>query len=137
MEYQAPERDAQFLLFDLFKVEEVWKDIPDFAELSEELINAVVAEGARLSAEVIAPSNEIGDQEGCVWEDGNVTTPEAFKSPFNELTAGGWLGLAGNPEFGGQGMPKMIACLLEEMLWARSNFFFFFFFFFAMTVWFV
>ncbi len=121
MEYQAPERDAQFLLFDLFKVEEVWKDIPDFAELSEELINAVVAEGARLSAEVIAPSNEIGDQEGCVWEDGNVTTPEAFKSPFNELTAGGWLGLAGNPEFGGQGMPKMIACLLEEMLWASNT----------------
>ena len=121
MEYHAPERDAGFLLFDLFDVLEQWREIADFADFSRDLIEAVIAEGARLSREVIAPTNEIGDQEGCHWDDGVVTTPDAFKSPYQELAGGGWLGLAGNPRYGGQGMPKTIACLVEEMLWASNS----------------
>ena len=121
MEYHAPEKDAQFLLFELFRVQDLWQDIPALADMSEELVSAVVAEGARLANEVIAPSNQAGDQEGCRWEDGVVTTPEVFKTPFRELAQGGWFGLAGNPEFGGQGMPKILACLVEEMLWASNT----------------
>ncbi len=121
LDYTAPERDARFLLFDLFEVQKLWADIPAFADFTEDLVQAVVAEGARLSSELIAPTNRVGDEEGCVWEDGAVTTPAAFKPAFQELTAGGWLGLAGNPEFGGQGMPKMLACLVEEMLWAANS----------------
>ncbi len=121
MEYQAPERDAYFLLFDLFRAGEIWSAIPAFADFSEDLIRAVLAEGGRLASEVITPTNQLGDQQGCVWQDGLVTTPPEFKPAFNELTAGGWLGLAGNPDFGGQGMPKMLACLVEEMLWAANT----------------
>ncbi len=121
MQYSAPERDAQFLLFDLFRTQELWRQIPAFTDFSEDLVQAVIAEAARLSAEVIAPTNQIGDTEGCDWEEGVVTTPAAFKAPFQELAQGGWLGLAGNPEYGGQGMPKMLACLVEEMLWASNT----------------
>lgn len=121
MEYNAPERDAHFLLFDVFRVQDTWQQIPAFAELSEELIAAVVAEGARLTNQVIAPSNQPGDEEGCTWQDGEVTTPAAYKTPFRELAQGGWFGLAGNPDFGGQGMPKILACLVEEMLWASNT----------------
>lgn len=121
MEYNAPERDAHFLLFDVFRVQDTWQQIPAFAELSEELVAAVVAEGARLTNQVIAPSNQPGDEEGCTWQDGEVTTPAAYKTPFRELAQGGWFGLAGNPDFGGQGMPKILACLVEEMLWASNT----------------
>ena len=121
VDYQAPERDAQFLLFDVFKVQENWSDIPAFADFSEDLIQAVVAEGARVSREVIAPTNQIGDAEGCTWEDGVVTTPAAFKQAYAEMAAGGWLGLSGNPAYGGQGMPKMLGCLVEEMIWAANT----------------
>lgn len=121
MDYSAPERDAQFLLYDLFRVQDIWPDIPAFSELSEDLVQAIVAEGGRLAKEVVAPTNQIGDQEGCQWQDGEVTTPEAFKAPFKEIANGGWLGLAGNPAYGGQGMPKMLACLIEEMLWAANT----------------
>ena len=114
MDYQAPERDAQFLLFELFKVQDIWQDIPAFADFSEDLIQAVVAEGARVAREVIAPTNQDGDAQGCSWDDGVVTTPDSFKAAFAELTAGGWLGLSGNPAYGGQGMPKMLGCLVEE-----------------------
>lgn len=121
MQYQAPERDAQFLLFDVFRAQEVWAQIPALSDFSEDLIKAVISEGARLTTEVIAPTNQAGDQQGCEWRDGVVTTPEEFKAAFAELAAGGWLGLAGNPEFGGQGMPKMLASLIEEMLWASNT----------------
>ncbi len=97
MDYRAPEQDARFLLFDLFKVQELWPTIPAFADFTEDLVQAVVTEGARLSSELIAPTNRTGDEEGCSWEAGAVSTPDAFKPAFNERTGGGWLGLAGNP----------------------------------------
>jgi alkylation response protein AidB-like acyl-CoA dehydrogenase len=121
MQYSAPERDAHFLLFEVFQTQELWQRIPAFADFSEDLVQAVVAEGARIAGQVIAPTNQVGDEEGCTWNDGDVTTPAAFKPAFNELAAGGWLGLAGNPNYGGQGMPKMLACLVEEMLWASNT----------------
>ena len=121
MEYKAPEQDAQFLLFDLFRVQDIWSEVPAFSEFSEDLVKAVVAEGARISSEVIAPTNQIGDEEGATWDNGDVTTPASYQAAYDELAQGGWLGLAGNPEFGGQGMPKMLACLVEEMLWAANS----------------
>ena len=121
MQYSAPERDAQFLLFDLFESQAVWSQIPAFSEFSEDLVQAVIAEAARVTSQVIAPTNQVGDEEGCEWDGGVVTTPDAFKLPYQEIAQGGWLGLAGNPEFGGQGMPKMLACLVEEMLWASNT----------------
>ncbi|MEM7096729.1 MAG: acyl-CoA dehydrogenase C-terminal domain-containing protein [Pseudomonadota bacterium] len=121
MEYTAPERDAHFLLFDLFRVQDTWAQIPAFSEFSDDLVQAVISEGARVTNQVIAPTNQVGDEEGCTWEDGTVTTPQVFKKAYQELADGGWLGLAGNPEFGGQGMPKMLACLVEEMIWAANS----------------
>ena len=121
MEYRAPERDAKFLLFELFRVQHLWADIPAFADFSEDLVAAVVTEGARLTAEVVAPSNQPGDVEGCTWSDGEVTTPQAYKKPFQEMANGGWFGLSGNTAYGGQGMPKALACVVEEMLWAANS----------------
>jgi alkylation response protein AidB-like acyl-CoA dehydrogenase len=99
----------------------LWPQIPAFSDFSEDLIQAVIAEAARLAGEVIAPTNQAGDEAGCQWQDGVVTTPDAFKTPYAEIAQGGWLGLSGNPEYGGQGMPKMMACLVEEMLWASNT----------------
>ncbi len=118
--YQAPIDDIDFLLFDLFKVQEEWADVPQFAELSADLVKAVVTEGGRVAAEVMTPVCQSGDAEGCRWEDGVVTSPAGFQEAFAELTHGGWLALSGNPEFGGQGMPKLMGCALEEMFWAAN-----------------
>jgi len=121
LQYQAPERDAQFLLFEVFRVQDLWPEIEAFADLSEDLVRAVVAEGGRIATEVVTPSNQPGDEQACTWDDGEVATPDAYKLPFAEITGGGWLGLAGNVNFGGQGMPKMLACIVEEMLWAANT----------------
>jgi alkylation response protein AidB-like acyl-CoA dehydrogenase len=121
MDYTARERDADFLMNDVFDVQKSWAEIDAYQELSSDLIKAVVAEGGRLASEVMAPLNEVGDAHGCELKDGEVITPPGFKDAFAQLTQGGWLGLSGNPAFGGQGMPKSVAGLIEEMFWAANS----------------
>lgn len=121
MDYTARERDADFLMNDVFDVQKSWAEIEAYQELSSDLIKAVVAEGGRLASEIMAPLNEVGDAHGCELKDGEVITPPGFKDAFAQLTQGGWLGLSGNPAFGGQGMPKSVAGLIEEMFWAANS----------------
>ena len=121
MDYAAKEKDADFLMNQVFNVQQNWSQIEAYQEFSEELVRAVVAEGGRLATTVMAPLNEVGDAHGCQLNDGEVTTPPGFKEAFAQITEGGWLGLAGNPAFGGQGMPKSLAGLIEEMFWAANS----------------
>lgn len=121
MNYQAQDKDAAFLLFDVFHADESWAQIEEFSALTPDLARAILAESGRVASQVLAPLNEIGDTHGCEWNDGEVTTPPGFKEGFSELTQGGWLGLSGNPAFGGQGMPKSLGCLVEEMFWAANS----------------
>ena len=121
LEYKAPERDMEFLLFDLFRVEQEWRDIPEFADFTGDLVRAVIAEAGRVAREVMAPLNQSGDREGCRWQDGVVTAPAGFKAAYEQLARGGWLGISGNPGYGGQGMPKLLGCLLEEMFWGANT----------------
>ena len=120
MIYSAPEKDAEFLLFDVFDVEQIWSKIADFRDIDRSTIEAVIAEGSRLSAQTLFESFQESTHSGCDWNGGQVSAPKEFKNPFKELTSGGWLGLSGNPRFGGQGMPKMLGCLIEEMFWASN-----------------
>ena len=121
LDYQAQDKDAAFLLFDVFHADESWAKIEEFSALTPDLARAILAESGRVASQVLAPLNEIGDTYGCEWNDGEVTTPPGFKEGFSELTQGGWLGLSGNPAFGGQGMPKSLGCLVEEMFWAANS----------------
>ncbi len=119
--YQAPERDLEFLLFRLFKVQEAWREIPAFAEFTDDLVRAVISEGGKLASQVMTPINQHGDAEGSRWKDGVVTAPSGFQEAYDQLAGGGWLGLSGDPQYGGQGMPKLLGCLLEEMFWGSNS----------------
>ena len=112
MIYSAPEKDAEFLLFDVFDVEQIWSKISDFRDIDRSTIEAIIAEGSRLSAQTLFESFQESKHSGCDWNGGQVLAPKEFKSAFKELTSGGWLGLSGNPRFGGQGMPKMLGLSL-------------------------
>ncbi|MGB1095365.1 MAG: acyl-CoA dehydrogenase C-terminal domain-containing protein, partial [Paracoccaceae bacterium] len=70
--------------------------------------------------EVLAPLNTIGDVQGCVLENGIVRTPHGFKDAFEEVKSGGWPGLDCDPEFGGQGIPFVLASAVTEMF-SSSN----------------
>lgn len=119
--YRAPLRDIDFLLHDVFAASHTWSELPFFADtIDAEIASAVLEEAARLSSQVLAPLNHSGDEEGVSWRDGQVTTPHGFKQAYKTYAEGGWVGIAGNPNFGGQGMPKMLTLHLDEMLYAAN-----------------
>lgn len=121
-DYSAPLRDMRFLLYEVFKVDQSWPQLPGFGEMADrETTDAILEEAAKVCAGLIAPLNRSGDEEGCHWQDGAVTTPKGFKEAYRAYIEGGWTGLSGNPEFGGMGMPKTLSVLCDEMLYSANN----------------
>ena len=86
-----------------------------FGDLGEDLVDAILAEAGRFSSDEIAPLNEIGDKHGAVLKDGVVTTPPGWKDLYHDWIAGGWNGLTGPEEFGGQGLPMLLSVAALEM----------------------
>jgi acyl-CoA dehydrogenase len=114
--YKAPVDDVMFLLDDVFHIDR-YNNLPGFAEATPDLIEAVLGEAAKFAERVLTPLNRGGDKEGCRrHDDGSVTTPTGFKDAYGKLTAGGWLGIAAPAEFGGQGLPMVLAQALNEFL---------------------
>src|SRR5690606_40405653 len=83
--------------------------------------DAILEEAAKVTGGLIAPLNRSGDEEGAQWLAGDVRTPAGFKEAYATYIEGGWVGLAGNPAYGGMGMPKMLAVAFEEMLYAAGS----------------
>ena len=112
--YKAPVADALFLLNDVLRIGD-HGDLAGFAEASPDIIVAVLDEAAKLSEQQLQPVNLSGDQEGCRrGADGSVTTPKGFKPAFDAYVDGGWIGLAFDPAYGGQGLPYVLAAAVSE-----------------------
>ncbi|OZB19769.1 MAG: acyl-CoA dehydrogenase [Rhodobacterales bacterium 34-62-10] len=116
--YTAPVKDLQFVLHDLLKVSRA--DIPGYAELEADFTAAVLEEAGKLTSEVLAPLNAVGDVEGCTLENGVVRTPTGFKAAFDQVRAGGWTGLDMPEQYGGQGMPYVMGTAVGEMFSASN-----------------
>jgi alkylation response protein AidB-like acyl-CoA dehydrogenase len=120
-DYKAPVRDMKFVLNEVFNVEQLLASMPGTAEVNAELINSVLEEAGKVSEGLLAPLNRQGDEIGCQFDGGKVTTPEGFKDAYRTFAEGGWIGLAGDPDYGGQGMPKTLAVCFEEMIMAANS----------------
>ncbi len=116
--YTPDTRDMAFVLHDVLKVET--KDIPGYDELDPSFTSAILEEAAKISSEVLAPLNRVGDVEGCKLENGVVRTPTGFKDAFDQVRDGGWTGLDCDPEYGGQGLPHVIGSAVGEFLTASN-----------------
>ncbi|ETX14188.1 acyl-CoA dehydrogenase [Roseivivax halodurans JCM 10272] len=111
--YNAPTKDMGFVLHEVLKIHEA--DIPGYEELDAETTAAILEEAGKLSENVLAPLNPVGDKQGCTLENGVVRTPEGFKNAYEQMRAGGWMGLDADPEYGGQGMPYVLNIAVGEM----------------------
>jgi len=83
--------------------------------MTPDLIDAILEEGAKIHQEVLHPLNRSGDEEGCTFENGVVRTPSGFKEAYDTFKDGGWIGIACDPEWGGQGVPKVVHAMIQEM----------------------
>jgi acyl-CoA dehydrogenase len=118
--YRAPLEDMQFVLNELAGLAEVAK-LPGCEEAEPETVAAILEEAARFATDVLDPLNRSGDQRGArLLEDGTVRTPEGFRDAYWKFVENGWNGLAKSPEYGGQGLPQIVAAAVEEM-WHASN----------------
>ena len=117
MQYQAPANDLRFLLFDVLGVDKL-HELEKYADATPDLITAVIDEAGKLAAEVIQPTNQVGDQQGCQYnpETHEVTTPEGFKEAYAKFVEGGWTALDAPLEFGGQGLPHTLKFVVDEMM---------------------
>ncbi|MDF3831735.1 acyl-CoA dehydrogenase, partial [Cupriavidus basilensis] len=115
MTYRAPLKDMLFVMNELAGLDAVSK-LPGFEDATPETAQAVLDEAAKFNEQVVAPLNRIGDTDPSSWKDGVVTTTPGFKDAFRQFGEGGWQGVLHPQEFGGQGLPKLIATACNEML---------------------
>ena len=114
-EYKAPLRDMQFVLKELAGLDEIAK-LPGCEEVTPELVGQILEEAAKFSSAVLSPLNKSADEEGSKWENGEVRTPKGFKQAYRQFVEGGWNSMQAPPEYGGQGLPKIVTTPVIEML---------------------
>ncbi len=118
-EYRFPYQDALFVLNELVDLEQICHNA-GLDEFAEGLGEAVLDEAAKLGGEQLAPLNRVGDQQGATISDNSVQQTEGFSEVYQQFCEGGWPSLAGNPEFGGQGLPVSLAVAVNEV-WQSAN----------------
>ena len=115
-QYKAPLRDMRFLLNEVFDYSAHYASLPNGEDASPDMVDAILEGCATFCEEVLAPLNLSGDQEGCTFNNGEVTTPKGFKEAYQEYVAGGWQGLSHPKEYGGQELPMSLNLLKAEMM---------------------
>ena len=119
MTYSAPIIEQRFALETAGRMSEL-AALPKFSSVDDDLLDAILTESGKFAAEVFAPLNRLGDQQGAVLENGVVTLPEGFRQAYQQYVDAGWGSLGADPEFGGQGLPFALATACQEQLTAAN-----------------
>lgn len=113
--YSAPLDDMNFLLEQVFEVNKTWSSIAAFEDMSIELADSLLSEAGKLATGVLAPLNRSGDEAGCQWNDGVVTTPPGYKEAYATFRNNGWTAVSGDADLGATNLPKSLTVLLDEI----------------------
>ena len=116
MQYKAPLRDMQFVLHELLDSTSHYKSIPEYEEVERDIVDSYIEAAASFAENEIAPLNRSGDEEGCTFDNGKVTTPKGFKEAYKQFCELGFAALAADEEFGGQGMPFSLSTVVNEIM---------------------
>ncbi|MEZ6028918.1 MAG: acyl-CoA dehydrogenase C-terminal domain-containing protein [Hyphomonadaceae bacterium] len=113
--YQAPLRDMKFLLYDVLEIG-AYSNLPRFSEAPRDVVEAILDGGAAFASEVLQPLNAVGDRQGCKRNaDGSVKTPDGFPAAFKQMSDDGWMAMSADPQWGGQGLPRVVSIPFLEM----------------------
>ena len=114
-------RDLRFAIHDVLDYSGHYSRILGDEAPGRELIDAILEEAARFCDGELAPINSSGDVQGCRLEDGLVKTPDGFKEAYAKYIEGGWAGLSGSAEYGGQGLPDSVSLFLENLMCGANS----------------
>jgi alkylation response protein AidB-like acyl-CoA dehydrogenase len=115
MPYRAPIPELRFVLDHVAGFAEV-AATPRFADASAETVTAILAEAGRMCEETLAPLQRVGDRHPSRLENGIVRTPPGFAEGYRAIAAGGWVGMAASPSYGGMGLPMALTSCVNEMI---------------------
>jgi alkylation response protein AidB-like acyl-CoA dehydrogenase len=115
MIYNAPIKDMMFLLTECMDLSTL-TSLPGNEEVDADLLEAILEEAGKFSSTELLPINRNGDEHGATFDDGEVTAPPGFKEAYAKFIENGWTGIDSNPDHGGQGLPKVLHVLIDEML---------------------
>ena len=124
LNYRAPLRDINFVMNELLDAPAHYAKLQGGEEVTPDLLAAIIDGGAKFAENVAAPLNAVGDEHGCKFDNGKVTTPPGFKEAFKQYGEAGWQALGIPSELGGQGLPTSVGMAVNEMIgganWALS-----------------
>src|SRR5258707_13025108 len=112
--YRAPVEDFRFLFHEVLELDK-HRDLPGFADLSPDLIDDILSNAGKFCEDILQPLNRSGDEEGCRFENGTVSTPKGFKEAYKAYSEAGWGGLGAPESAGGSGQPPIITMAVHEM----------------------
>ena len=120
--YRAPIEDMAFLIDEVLDAESMLGSLPRFEGMGvgPDLTTALLDEAAKLAGDVLAPLRRVGDLEPATCQDGKVTLSPGYGDAVREIGAGGWVGIAADAEYGGQGLPELYGTAANEM-WNGAN----------------
>ena len=119
MIYNAPIKDMLFLVNEWIGLDKL-TSLPGFDEFDADLLEAILEEAGKFSSTELLTINREGDEHAAIFEDGAVRTPPGFKEAYTLFIENGWTGIDANPEHGGQGLPKLLQNLIDEMVGATN-----------------
>lgn len=112
--YNAPTDEINFVLNEVLGMQAI-AQLPGFEDATPDMVDAIVGEAARFFGEVLAPSNQVADQQGSSLDGTTVITAPALDGIYQQIVDAGWPSLAGDPNYGGQGLPQLLSFAVDEM----------------------
>ncbi len=113
--YKTPLREMRFIYNELFDSQTI-EQLPGFAEITPDLVFAMLEEAGKFCEERLMPINQSGDEEGCRFNEGQVSTPAGFIQAYRDFCELGFSSLTAPVEYDGQGMPKTLGLMIEEII---------------------
>ncbi|MGB2102968.1 MAG: acyl-CoA dehydrogenase family protein, partial [Porticoccaceae bacterium] len=114
-DFKVPVNDYLFLFNDVMDMQQNYQHVKGGDQATPDMIEAIFTEGAKFCENELSPLYQSGD-DGCQWNQGEVTTPSGFKEAYQKYVEAGWPSLTGTPDLGGQGLPPSVSSAFNEML---------------------
>jgi len=118
-EYRLPHDEIRFVLEELIGLKAV-SELPGLTPVTIEDVSAILDQAGRFASETLAPLNQVGDRDGAVLENGDVRTATGFTEAYKAYSEAGWCASSGDPDYGGQGLPRLINTALFDV-WNAAN----------------
>jgi len=121
MDYQPRLGDIEHIFINVLNGPAQLQALAPYTDTDADLMRQVLDEAGKFVAQQIAPLHRDGDEIGCSWKHGEVTTPPGFRAAYQAFWQAGWPALACATDDGGQGLPAILEAVLFEMLSSANH----------------